>query len=139
MSAFAQVIEFAVGMTDECHAVGVRDAVQNLYLVGIVRHQLGGGLSINLTLYERRVGTNGRAHVVLYLLEIVGSERLRHIEVVVEAIPYRRAYRQLRLRYALQHRLRQHMSGGVAYCITPSLLLFGSKVAETDAFRFGVT
>ena len=54
------------------------------------------------------------AHLLLDRLKVVGAERLVHVEVVVEAVLYRRADAQLGLGEQVLHRLRHDMRGRVA-------------------------
>ncbi len=53
------------------------------------------------------------AHALLDRLEVVGAERLGHVEVVVEAVLDRRADPELGVGVQLLHGLRQHVRGRV--------------------------
>ena len=91
MPAAAQVLKRAIGVAAKRDALPIGNAVQNLQLVGIVRHEFTRCVALNLSLYECSVGTNGGAHLFLYLCQVIWSEGLWHVEVVVEAIADRRA------------------------------------------------
>jgi hypothetical protein len=54
-----------------------------------------------------------RAHARLDALQVVRAERLRHVEVVVEAVLHRRADAELGLGEQVLHGLRHHVRGGV--------------------------
>ena len=64
---------------------------------------------------ERMVGGDGSAHGGLDGGQIVGRERARQEEVVVEAVVDRRADPELRAREDPQHRLGHHVRGGMAH------------------------
>ena len=53
-------------------------------------------------------------HLLLDLFEVVGSERSRPVEIVIEAVLDRRTDAELRLRIELEHRGGQQVRGGVA-------------------------
>src|SRR4051794_25760307 len=53
------------------------------------------------------------AHAGLDLLEVIGCERPRYVEVVVEAVGDRRADAELRLGEQVLDRLREHVRAGV--------------------------
>ena len=64
---------------------------------------------------ESMVGGDGGAHGGLDGGQIVGRERARQEEVVVEAVVDRRADPELRAREDPQHRLGHHVRGGMAH------------------------
>ena len=66
---------------------------------------------------EPMVGGDGSAHGGLDGGQIVGRERARQQEVVVEAVVDRRADPELRAREEPQHRLGHHVRGGMAHRI----------------------
>ena len=68
---------------------------------------------VHLAALEGDVLLDHRAHPLLDLLEIVGLERPRQVEVVVEAVGHGRAEAELGLREQLEHRTRHHVRGRV--------------------------
>ena len=61
------------------------------------------------------VGGDGRAHPLLDRGQVLGDERARQVEVVVEAVLDRRADAQLRAGEQVEHRLGHDVRGRVAH------------------------
>src|ERR1700733_14458691 len=111
-------IEIVVGgqlVTADLHHRGVTGfVVDEFELVGLTG-QFGAGLFLGfvdspgkqLTVFE------DLTHALFQLLQILGSKRLRHIEVVVEAIGDRRPDAQLRVREQVLNGLSQYVRGRV--------------------------
>lgn len=85
-----------------------------LQLVRLVGEFLAGGLVGHHAAGEALAALLDLLHLLLDGLEILGREGLLHVEVVVEAVPHRRADAQLGLGEQLLHGLGHHMRGGVA-------------------------
>ncbi len=82
----------------------LRQQVDRLYLVRLVREHLQRPLPRDLLADERLPGLDKPPHALLDLREVLGCERAWELEVVVEAVLYRRTVRELRVWEHLQHR-----------------------------------
>ena len=119
----------------EPDAVGVgAELLDQLELVGLVGEPLAGLDEARLAPDEAVVALHLLAHPTLDLLEIVGRQRARQIEVVVEAGRDRRADRDFAVGEELQDDLREHVGGGVAH---PPQPLLGVNLVGADNRRAG--
>ena len=103
------------------HGTGARPAgqVDELELVGLVGHLRARLVLRDRAAAEDLVPVDDLQHRLLELLEVLGSERLRDVEVEVEAVRDVRADAQLGVRTQLLHRLRHHVRRGVAQHLEP--------------------
>ncbi|MEY9489802.1 hypothetical protein RKD26_005596 [Streptomyces calvus] len=85
-----------------------------LQLVRLARELLAGGVVADDAAGEALAALLDLLHLLLDGLEILGRERLVHVEVVVEAVPDRRADAQLGLGEQFLHGLGHDVRGGVA-------------------------
>ena len=108
--AAAQVEEIALLVDRD---VAVFEGLDDLHLVGVVLVEgLGLGLGDLLAL-DREVAGDDLAHPLLDARQILVREPPRHLDVVEEAVLYRRAERQLaarvQLHYGLRHGVRRRV------------------------------
>ncbi len=110
----AEILEVVVAIEAD---VAVGQPLDELELVRLVlglepAHELG--LVDVVLAHERGLGGQDAAHLGLDPLQVVGADRLRELEVVVEAVGDRRSDRDLRVGPQVQDGLGQHMRRGVA-------------------------
>jgi hypothetical protein len=113
VGAAAEVEEVALAIDrDGRH----REPAQDLHLERLAPlfEERDGPVARHLLPRERVVRLDDLAHGVLDAREILGRERLRLEEVVVEAVLDRGPDGDLHLREEALHRLRHHVRGGVA-------------------------
>ena len=111
MRAAAQVDERSVGIQGD--RLVVCELVEPLQLERVVLEPPLSYFPIHLLALEPIVRPNHLTHLRLDRLEIIGRERSRHLEVVVEPVLDCRPEPNLRFRVELSHRGRQHMRGRV--------------------------
>ena len=120
MPAAAQIRELRVRAEADCLRIGA-ELLDQLQLVGLIREALPRILKIRLAPDEAVVALHLLAHPALDLLQIIGRQRARQVEIVVEPVGDRRPNRDLALGKQLQHHLRQHMRRGVPHPTQPLL------------------
>ena len=110
--ALAQVDERPVGVGRD-DLVRVGEVVEALELERIVDEPLPRFDRTHLLAHERELLRRDLPHLLLERLEVLGRERRRDLEVVVEAVLDRGAESDLRVGTQPSHRRRQHVRGGV--------------------------
>ena len=112
VSAAAEVVELR--MAEVADGL-ILDLVDQFQLVGLLREDRARLVLGDPAALDRHVALHGAAHPPLDAGEILGRERTRQLEVVVEAVLDRRADRVLALGEHLDHGLGQDVRGGVAH------------------------
>ena len=109
-----------------------RDVRDDLQLERLVREVFARLAARQLRPAERRVGSDGLAHALLDALHVLGRERARDGEVVVEAVSGGWPDRELRLGEDVEHGLGHDVRGGVADAEAQvvELLFFGALLFD---------
>ena len=108
----------------------------DLGLVGMVTKQFEAGLAGHLLAYECLVGGDYPLHLCFDLPEVIGRERAADVEVVVEAVGYRRTDGEGGPFEQVENRLGQHMSGRVPHDSATLLGGFGNdREPPTGIYR----
>ncbi len=94
-----------------------REVVEDLDLVRLVALREEGPplLRRQLATHERMVGRDRLGHARLDRRQVVGRQRPRQVEVVVEAVLDCRPDAELRAREQVEHRLGHHVRRGMAH------------------------
>src|SRR5207245_5354463 len=113
VQAALSVLNFGVAVLVRAFLRELADLVDLVVLFAIAEEleRLGHG---HVTMLERRVLLHDLAHLRFDLLEIVGRERTREVEVVVEAVLGGRPESELRLREELEDGAGHDMRGRMA-------------------------
>ena len=119
MRPFAEVYELAVLVEADSFTF---DAVDQLQLVRLAGEEFARFVLADFAVDELLVALDRAAHAAVDLAQVVGRERLRQVEVVVEAVVDRGADSELRPFHQLQHGLRHDVGGGVPHPMQPIFL-----------------
>ncbi len=110
LDGLASVAGYAAARAVSRHAALEADQLQ---LVRLVRQLAARLVVADHAAAEELALLDDLPHLLLDLLQVLGGERLGHVEVVVEAVLDRRPDAELGLREQVLHRLRQHVRGRV--------------------------
>ncbi len=121
----AQVRERTVGVGRDRLTVG--DLGQPLQLQRIVGEQLLGFGAGQLPSLEFEPGSRHLRHLLFDRLEILGRERLWHVEVVVESVLDRRSKPDTGVGIQFPDRRREHVSGRVTKRVQRVVILVGAR------------
>jgi hypothetical protein len=103
----------AHGVAGRDLALLLPDGCDDLALERLVGEALERLIALDLFTDERLVGRHDLGHARFDRLQVLGPERPWQLEVVVEAVLHRRSDAERGVREQVEHRLGQHVGGGV--------------------------
>ena len=135
MGPGAQVGKVALAVEGDHRVLG--QVLNQLHLVGLSRlFAEGQGLGAGqFKALQPLVALDDAGHLLFHLGQKLGSKGLLHVEVVIEAVLDGGADGQLGLGVQVQHRLGQHVAGGMAQGLAAVLVVKGEQLQNMVALN----